>query len=51
LIEKANMITSYEIGEEQSIYSQLKEILEIKNYIIPFGNYYLVAEFETKTAD
>ena len=39
------MLISCEIGEEQSLYSQLKEIPEIKNCLITFGNYDVVAEF------
>ncbi|MGY5151940.1 MAG: Lrp/AsnC ligand binding domain-containing protein [Candidatus Nitrosopumilus sp. bin_6a] len=44
-MEKAYMLISCEVGEEQSLYSQLKEIPEIKNCLITFGNYDVVAEF------
>lgn len=44
------MLISCEIGEEHSIYSQLKEIPEIKDCLITFGSYDLVAKFETDTA-
>ncbi len=43
------MLISCEIGEEQSLYSQLKEIPEIKNCLITFGNYDVVAEFVTNS--
>lgn len=43
------MLISCEIGEEQSLYSQLKEIPEIKNCLITFGNYDVVAEFVTSS--
>ena len=43
------MLISCEIGEEHSIYSQLKEIPEIKDCTITFGNYDLVVSFETNT--
>ena len=45
------MLISCEIGEEHSIYSQLKAIPEIKDCIITFGSYDLVVKFETNTAD
>ena len=41
------MLISCEIGEEQSLYLQLKEIPEIKNCLITFGSYDVVAEFVT----
>lgn len=44
------MLISCEIGEEQSIYSQLKEIPEIKNCLITYGSYDVVAEFVTDSA-
>jgi DNA-binding Lrp family transcriptional regulator len=50
-MEKAYMLISCEIGEEHSIYLQLKEIPEIKDCIITYGSYDLVAEFETETAE
>jgi len=51
IMEKAYMLISCEVGEEHSIYSQLKEIPEIKDCIITFGNYDIVAKFETTTLD
>ena len=45
------MLISCEIGEENSIYLQLKDIPEIKDCIITFGSYDLVAKFETNTAE
>ena len=43
------MLISCEIGKEQSLYSQLKEIPEVKNCMVTFGSYDVVAEFETDT--
>jgi len=43
------MLISCEIGEEQSLYSQLLEIPEIKSCLITFGSYDIVAEFATET--
>ena len=43
------MLISCEIGEEQLLYSQLKEIPEVKNCLVTFGSYDVVAEFETDT--
>ena len=43
------MLISCEIGEEQSLYSQLKDIPEVKNCLVTFGSYDVVAEFETDT--
>lgn len=48
-MEKAYMLISCEIGEEHSIYLQLKEIPEIKDCTITFGNYDIVVSFETNT--
>jgi len=50
-MEQAYMLISCEIGEEHSIYSQLKEIPEIKDCIITYGSYDLVVKFETSTAE
>ena len=49
-MEKAYMLISCEIGEEQSLYSQLKEISEVKNCLITYGSYDVVAEFVTETS-
>jgi hypothetical protein len=46
-LEKAYMLISCEIGEEQSLCSQLKEIPEIKNCLIIFDSYDVVTEFVT----
>ena len=43
------MLISCEIGEEQSLCSKLIEIPEIKNCLITFGSYDIVAEFVTDT--
>jgi len=44
------MLISCEIGEEQSLCLQLKDIPEVKNCLITYGNYDLVAEFVTDTS-
>ncbi len=44
------MLISCEIGEEQSLYSQLKEIPEVKSCLITYGSYDIVAEFATDSA-
>jgi DNA-binding Lrp family transcriptional regulator len=41
------MLISCEIGEEQSLYSQLKKIPEVKNCLITYGSYDIVTEFVT----
>jgi len=48
-MDKAYMLISCEIGEEQSLYSQLKKIPEVKNCLITYGSYDVVAEFVTDT--
>ena len=49
-MEKAYMLISCEIGDEQSLYSKLKEIPEIKNCLITYGSYDIVVEFITDTS-
>jgi DNA-binding Lrp family transcriptional regulator len=49
-MEKAYMLISCEIGEEQLLYSQLKEIPEIKSCMVTYGSYDVVAEFVTDSA-
>jgi len=44
------MLISCEIGEEQSVYSKLKEISEVKNCLITYGSFDIVAEFVTDTS-
>ncbi|MBA0908071.1 MAG: Lrp/AsnC ligand binding domain-containing protein [Nitrosarchaeum sp.] len=48
-MEQVYMLISSEIGEEYSLYLQLKEIPEIKDCTVTFGNYDIVAKFETNT--
>lgn len=43
------MLISCEIGEEHTLYSQLKELPEVKNCLITYGSYDIVAEFVTDT--
>jgi DNA-binding Lrp family transcriptional regulator len=49
-MEKTYMLISCEIGEEQLLYSKLKEIPEIKNCLITYGSYDIVVEFITDTS-
>jgi len=49
-MEKAYMLISCEIGEEQFLYSQLREIPEVKNCLITYGSYDIVAEFESDSS-
>ncbi len=44
------MLISCEMGEEQTLLSKLKEIPEVKNCLITFGSYDIVAEFVTESA-
>ncbi|WP_249111103.1 Lrp/AsnC ligand binding domain-containing protein [Nitrosopumilus sp. K4] len=44
------MLISCEIGQEQSLFSELNKIPEIKYCLITYGSYDIVAEFETETA-
>jgi len=39
------MLISCEVGEEQSLCSELKNIPEIKNCLITYGSYDIVVEF------
>jgi DNA-binding Lrp family transcriptional regulator len=48
-MDKAYMLISCEIGEEQSLYSQLKDIPEVKDCLITYGSYDIVAKFVTDT--
>ncbi len=50
-MDKAYMLISCEIGEEQSLYSELKKIPEVKDCMITFGSYDVVAEFVTDTPE
>lgn len=43
------MLISCEIGEEQLLYSKLKEIPEVKSCLITYGSYDIIAEFVTDT--
>lgn len=48
-MEKAFILISCEVGEEEYLYKQLGKIPEIKNRLITYGDYDLVAEFQTDT--
>ncbi len=50
-MEQAYMLISCEVGEEHSVYLQLKEIPEIKDCVITIGSYDIVVKFETNTAE
>lgn len=43
------MLISCEIGEEQSLFTQLQKIPEVKNCLITYGSYDVVAEFVADT--
>ena len=47
-MEKAFVLISCNIGEEQSVFSKLKEIPENVDCLITYGDYDIVAEFATK---
>ena len=49
-MDRAYMLISCEIGEEQILYSQLKEIPEVKNCLVTYGSYDIVVEFVTETS-
>ncbi len=44
------MLISCKIGQEQSVYSKLSNVPEIKNCLITYGSYDIVAEFETNSS-
>jgi len=50
-MEKAYILISCEIGTENELLSQLKEIPEISKVIITYGDYDIVAEAETENAE
>jgi len=45
------MLISCNIGEEQSLFSLLRKLPEIKNCIITFGSYDIVAKLETSSTE
>jgi DNA-binding Lrp family transcriptional regulator len=45
------MLISCEIGEEQTVYSELSKISEVKNCLITYGSYDIVVEFETVSSN
>ena len=45
---KGIMLIGCKMGEEQALCSRLEEIPEIKNCLITYGSYDVVAEFETE---
>jgi DNA-binding Lrp family transcriptional regulator len=47
---KAFVLISCKIGEGESIYFKLGKIPKIKNRLITFGSYDIVAEFETSSS-
>ncbi len=50
-MEKAYILISCEIGTENELLSQLKEISEISKVTITYGDYDIVAEAETENAE
>jgi DNA-binding Lrp family transcriptional regulator len=49
-LEKGYILISCEIGTEHDLNSKLKEIEGIKNSMITYGNYDIVAEAETENS-
>ncbi len=50
-MEKSYILLSCEIGTELDLANQLNEINEIKNVMITYGEYDIVAEAETEDAE
>ena len=50
-MEKSFILLSCEIGTEHDLANQLNEINEIKNVMITYGEYDIVAEAETEDAE
>jgi DNA-binding Lrp family transcriptional regulator len=50
-MEKAYILLSCEIGTENEIIAKLEEINEIKNVMITYGEYDIVAEAETTSVE
>ena len=50
MTEKAYVLISCNVGEEESLFESLKKISEIKNCLITYGDYDIVAEFETSSS-
>ena len=50
-MEKAYILISCEIGTENELLSKLKEIEDISNVTITYGDYDIVAEAETENAE
>ncbi len=48
-MSKAFMLISCQIGEEQTIYSELVKYPEVKKCTVTFGSYDIVAELETES--
>lgn len=49
-MEKAFILISCEIGNENELLSELEKIKEISNVMITYGDYDIVAEAETENA-
>lgn len=49
-MEKAYILVSCEIGTENEVASKLKEISDVKDATITYGDYDIVVEAETKDA-
>ena len=50
-MEKAFILISCDVGEEKLLYDELGKIPEITNRLITYGDYDIVAEFETDNAN
>lgn len=50
-MEKAYILISCEIGTENELASSLKSISEMKNILVTYGDYDIVAEAQTDTSE
>ena len=50
-MEKVYILIRSEIGEEVSLYNQLREISELESCLITYGSFDIVAEFVTDSSE
>ena len=50
-MEKAYILISCEVGSENELASNLQSISEIKNILVTYGDYDIVAEAQTDTSE
>ena len=51
MTEKAYMLISCEMGQEQSLRTKLLEFPEVKGCTVTYGSYDMVAEFEADSSE